>query len=432
MSENKPIRKIGLWMSTSLVIGNMIGAGIFLMPSALATFGGISILGWIFSAAGALFLAKVFGNLSKLVPDKSGGPYIYSKIGFGDFAAFLVAWGYWISIWVANAAIAIAFVGALSVFIPELEENKVLAVLVGLGAIWLLTWINSKGIKESGKMQLITTALKLIPLLLVIIGGFFFFDSDNFSPFNLSEESSFSAISITAAMTLYAYMGVESATIPAANIENPEKTIPRATMLGTIITAMVYILGTIMIMGMIPPEMLSKSPAPYADAMEIISGTWGRDLVAIGAAIAAFGALNGWILVQGQIAMATAKDDLFPKLFKRENKNGVPIVGIILGSILTSIVMLMNYTDGLVDQFKFLILLTALCVLIPYLFSAASYVLITFQRKSPTTNWVSVVGLGGLAFAYALWAIFGAGAEAVFWGFILLMAGIPLYVYMKR
>ncbi|MGB5553676.1 MAG: amino acid permease [Flavobacteriaceae bacterium] len=432
MSEEKPTKKLGLWMSTSLVIGNMIGAGIFLMPSALAAYGGISILGWLFSAVGALSLAMVFGKLSSMVPDKSGGPYVFAKVGFGDFVAFLVAWGYWISIWVANAAIAIAFVGALSVFIPALEENKLLAVLIGLSAIWLLTWINSKGVKESGKMQLVTTALKLVPLLLIIIGGFFFFNPDNFSPFNLSDKNTFGAISITAAMTLYAYMGVESATIPAASIENPEKTIPRATMLGTVITAMVYILGTVMIMGMIPPEILAKSPAPYADAMEIISGSWGRDLVAIGAAIAAFGALNGWILVQGQIAMATAKDDLFPKLFKKENKNGVPILGMILGSTLTSVVMLMNYTDGLVDQFKFLILLTALCVLIPYLFSAASYVLITIQRKGDTANWVSVLGLGGLAFAYSLWAIFGAGEEAVFWGFILLMSGIPLYVYMKR
>ncbi|WP_273565442.1 amino acid permease [Maribacter halichondriae] len=429
-TDNK--KKMGLWMSTSLVIGNMIGAGIFLMPSALAAYGGISIIGWIFSAAGAILLAKIFSNLSVLVPNKSGGPYIYSKIGFGDFAAFLVAWGYWISIWVANAAIAIAFVGALSVFLPILEENKVWAVVVGLGAIWFLTWINSRGVRASGKMQLITTTLKLVPLVLIIIGGFFFFNWDHFSPFNLSGASTFSAISITAAMTLYAYMGVESATIPAVSIENPEKNIPKATMIGTIITAMVYILSTVMIMGMIPPDALSKSPAPFADAMEIISGEWGKDMVAFGAAIAAFGALNGWILVQGQIAMSIAKDNLFPTLFKKENKNGVPIMGLVVGSILTSIVMLMNYTDGLVDQFKFLILLTALCVLIPYLFSSAAYVLIKMQRKNGATKWIPIIALGGLAFAYSLWAVYGAGEKAVFWGFLLLLAGIPLYVWMKR
>ena len=300
-------KKIGLWTSTSLVIGNMIGAGIFLMPAALATYGGISIFGWLFSAVGALLLAAVFSKLSKLVRDKNGGPYIYTKEGIGDFAGFLVAWGYWISTWVANAAITIAFVGALSVFFPILEINAVYAVSLGLATIWFLTWVNSKGVRESGRMQVITTLLKLIPLILVIIGGVFFFNIDNFIPFNPSKETNMGAIAITATMTLYAFLGVESATVPAGNVENPEKTIPRATMLGTIITTLVYILSTVVIMGMIPSNVLSKSPAPFADAMDIIAGGWGRSLVAAGAAIAAFGALNGWILI-GEIYQAVSKN----------------------------------------------------------------------------------------------------------------------------
>lgn len=424
-------KNIGLWTSTSLVIGNMIGAGIFLMPAALAAYGGISIFGWLFSAVGALLLAKVFSKLSKLVGDKNGGPYVYTKEGIGDFAGFLVAWGYWISTWVANAAITIAFVGALSVFFPILETNSVYAVLLGLATIWFLTWINSRGVRESGKMQVITTLLKLIPLVLVIIGGIFFFNTDNFIPFNPSAETNMGAIAITATMTLYAFLGVESATVPAGNIENPKKTIPKATMLGTIVTTLVYILSTVVIMGMIPSDILSKSPAPFADAMDIIAGEWGRDLVAAGAAIAAFGALNGWILIQGQIAMATAKDDLFPRIFRRENKKGVPVLGMVIGSVLTSIVMLMNYSDGLVEQFKFIILLTTLCCLIPYLFTTAAYVLILTKRQLPNLKWLPEVTLASLAFIYSLWAIYGAGEKAVYWGFLLLLAGIPFYVWMK-
>lgn len=424
-------KKIGLWTSTSLVIGNMIGAGIFLMPAALAAYGGISIFGWLFSAVGALLLATVFSRLSKLVRDKNGGPYIYTKEGIGDFAGFLVAWGYWISTWVANAAITIAFVGALSVFFPILETNSVYAVLLGLATIWFLTWVNSKGVRESGRMQVITTLLKLIPLILVIIGGIFFFNADNFVPFNPSTETNMGAIAITATMTLYAFLGVESATVPAGNVENPEKTIPKATMLGTIITTLVYILSTVVVMGMIPSDILSKSPAPFADAMNIIAGEWGRSLVAAGAAIAAFGALNGWILIQGQIAMATAKDDLFPRIFRRENKKDVPALGMVIGSILTSIVMLMNYSDGLVEQFKFIILLTTLCCLIPYLFTTAAYVLILAERKLPNLKWLPEVILASLAFIYSLWAIYGAGEKAVYWGFLLLLAGIPFYVWMK-
>ena len=428
---NPPQKKIGVWMCTSLVIGNMIGAGVFLMPAALATFGGISIFGWLFSAAGALLLASIFSRLSKLVGEKNGGPYIYTKEGMGDFAGFLVAWGYWISTWVANAAITIAFVSALSIFFPVLETNALLAVVLGLATIWLLTWVNARGLRESGKMQVITTLLKLIPLGLVIIGGFFFFDIDNFVPFNSSSTTNMGAIAITATMTLYAFLGIESATVPASNVENAARTIPRATMLGTVITTLVYVLSTVVVMGMIPSEALSRSPSPFADAMDIIAGAWGRDIVAAGAAIAAFGALNGWILIQGQIAMATAKDNLFPRIFKRENKKGVPALGMVIGSMLTSIIMLMNYTDGLVEQFKFIILLTTLCCLVPYLFTTAAYMLILVRRKSPNHNWVPELVLSSLAFLFSLWAIYGAGEEAVFYGFLLLLAGIPFYVWMK-
>ncbi len=184
-------------------------------------------------------------------------------------------------------------------------------------------------------------------------------------------------------------------------------------------------------MGMIPSDLLANSPAPFADAMAIITNEWGRNLVAAGAAISAFGALNGWILIQGQIAMAIAKDDLFPRVFRKENKNGVPFLGLIIGSILTSVVMLMNYADGLVEQFKFLILLTTLCCLIPYLFTSVAYVLIVIGKKLPNQKWVPVIGVGGLAFLYSLWAIYGSGEQAVFYGFLLLLAGIPFYIWMK-
>ncbi len=418
-------------MSTSLVMGNMIGAGVFLMPSALAAYGGISVFGWAFSALGALVLAKVFSHLSILVPNKDGGPYIYTRIGLGDFAGFLVAWGYWISCWVSNAAITIAFVGAMSVFFPILNQNAVIAVVVGLGTIWLLTWINSKGVRESGKLQLVTTILKVLPLTVVILGGFFFFDSNNFVPFNSSGTSNSAAIVATATLTFYAFLGFESATVPAGNIENPEKTIPRATLLGTSITILIYILGTVVVMGMIPPNVLATSPAPFADAMAIMTNEWGRNLVAAGAAISAFGALNGWILIQGQVAKAISKDDLFPRVFRKENKKGVPVLGIIIGSILTSAAMLMNYADGLVEQFKFLILLTTLCCLVPYLFSSVAYLLIVIGRQLPNVKWVPVVGFGGLGFLYALWAIYGAGEKTVFYGFLLLLAGIPFYIWMK-
>ena len=424
-------KKIGLITTTSLVVGNMIGAGIFLLPATLAQYGSISLLGWVFTAMGALILAKIFSNFSKIIVNKSGGPYTYSKEGFGDFIGFLVAWGYWISIWVSNAGLAIAIIAGLSVFIPSLKTNPIVSVFVGLSFIWLFTWINSRGIKESGRIQVVTTVLKLLPLVLVIIVGAFFFSLDNFPGFNLTEESDFETFPVVAALTLYAFLGIESATIPAENIKNPEKIVPKATMLGTIITTIVYILGTVVLFGIIPIEELKSSPAPFAEAGKIIGGEYAAYFVAAGAVISAIGALNGWTLLVGQLPMAAAKDKMFPRIFKKENKNGAPYLGLIIGSVLTSVILIIGMSDGLVDQFSFVVNLTVLACLVPYLFVSASYIIVIIQNKLHLNKFFKTFVLGSLGFAYSLWAIFGTDSEIVYYGFLLLLLGIPFYVLMQ-
>jgi APA family basic amino acid/polyamine antiporter len=423
--------KLGLWSTTSLVVGNMIGAGVFLMPAALASFGSVSLLGWVFSAIGSFFLAKVFGNLSALLPQSTGGPYAYTRYSLGDFAGFLVAWGYWIAVACANAAIAISFVSAMSTFFPVLASSPVVAVSTGLCSIWLLTYINTRGVTASGKVQLITTILKLAPLFIIAIGGLFFIRIENFHPFNSSGTTVFGAITATATMTMFSFVGIEAATIPAGSVNNPGKTISRATMLGLLIATLIYILGSVSIMGIIPATVLQHSVTPYADAAVIMFGPSARYWTSAGVAIAAFGALNGWTLIQGQVPFAIAKDKLFPAVFGKLNKKGVPYAGMIISSTMVSLFMTMNYTKGLVEQFKFLLLLSTLSVLIPYLFSAASYIMIRLQKKYMAKgNWISAIILGGLAFAYSLWAIAGSGERTVYWGFILLMAGVPFYVWI--
>ena len=422
--------KLGLWTSTSLVAGNMIGAGVFLMPAALAAYGSISLLGWVLSATGAFLLAKIFSNLSKIMPQADGGPYAYSRKGLGDFAGFLVAWGYLISVWSTNAAIAVAFVSAMSTFFPVLGSSALVAVLTGLSTIWFLTWVNTRGIVTSGKFQLVTTVLKIIPLIAVSIGGLFFIKAENFIPFNASGTSDFSAITATTTLTFFAFLGVECATIPSGSVANPEKIISRATMLGTLTATVVYILSSISVMGMIPANQLQHSITPFADAAVMMWGSGASYLVSAGVAIAALGALNGFILIQGQVPFAIAKDRLFPPVFSKQNKKGVPALGIVIGSLLVSVMMAMNYTKGLAEQFKFLILLSTLTVLIPYLFSAAAYILIRVEKKYFKGNWSQPVALASLAFLFSLWMVAGSGQEVVYWGFILLMSGLPFYVWI--
>ncbi|MCE7864362.1 MAG: amino acid permease [Bacteroidetes bacterium CHB5] len=406
----------------------MIASGLFMLPATLGLYGGISLIGWVISGAGAMCLAMVFSWLSKLKPVATGGPYAYTHEGVGDFAAFLVAWGYWISIWCTNAAIAVAFVSYLTAFIPALGHNPMLSVGTGLGAIWFLTWINTRGIREAGIVQVITTVLKILPLVFITLGGIFFLNFDHFTPFNVSTESNLSAITSCTTLTLFAFLGLECATIPSGKVMNPEVTVPKATILGTLLTTIIYVSSTVVVMGLIPPDSLHQSQAPFADAAASLWGEWARYLVAGGAVVSTFGALNGWILVQGQMPFAAARDKLFPKIFEKENKYGTPAMGLVISSLLVSVLMSMNFSKSLADTYTFIILLSTLTVLIPYLFSIIAFVMMGAKRKMlNTTKYV----VAALAFVYSMWAVIGSGEEIVFWGFVLLMAGLPFYAFIR-
>ncbi len=428
--NSSPDNKLGLWTSTSLVVGNMIGAGVFMMPATLAGFGGISLIGWVCSAIGAFFIAKVFAHLSKLLPAADGGPFAYSQKGLGDFAGFLVAWGYLVSVWCTNAAITVSFVSALSTFIPALASNTSLAIVTGLATIWFLTWINSLGIVTSGRVQLITTILKIVPIILIGLVGLFYIHWENFLPFNSSGTSTIAAITATTTLTFFAFLGIECATIPSGSVANSAATVAKATTLGTLIATVVYILSTVSIMGMIPAAQLKNSVTPFADAAVLIWGHGAEYWVSAGVAIAAFGALNGYILIQGQLPYAVAKDKLFPQLFTRKNKNGVPVLGVVISSVFVSLFMCMNYTKGLVEQFKFLILMTTSTILIPYIFCTASYIILRFKLPFKSNQFsIAALLLVTMTFVFCLWIMLGLGQETVFWGFFLTMSAVPIYVF---
>ena len=426
---------LGLLACTSLVVGNMIGSGIFLLPASLAPYGGISIVGWALTTLGAVCLALVFARLASLVP-KAGGPYAYTRAGFGDFAGFWVAWGYWVSTWAGNAAIAVAMVSYLRIFVPGLERSTLLACAAAAAAVWLLTWVNCRGVRVAGWVQVVTTVLKLIPLVSIALVGIFWIKVGHFMPFNRTGGSGFSAVSAAAALTLWSFLGLEAATIPADAVEKPARTIPRATIAGTLIVAAVYILGTVAVMGAIPPDLLAKSGAPFADAARAIWGEWAYYFVGFGAVVSTFGALNGWILVQGQLPLAAARDRLFPRRFGHLSKAGVPAFGLVISSFLITTLLAFNYSGsrGLVGIFNFVILLSTLAVLVPYAFCAMAELMIYVQDR-PRFRGERLAGSSAIAmaaFAYTVWAIYGSGAEAVLYGFLLLVAGIPVYVWLRR
>jgi APA family basic amino acid/polyamine antiporter len=424
-------RTIGFWTTVALVVGNMIGSGVFLLPASLAPYGGVSLIGWLVSTAGALLLALVFARLSRALPT-TGGPYAYTRRAFGDCAGFLVAWGYWISMWCTNAALAVAGVGYLDPFVPSLVRNPVTAAGLALAAIWLLTAVNLRGVREAGQVQAVTTVLKILPLAAVGIGGLFVLNPSHFALADTGGAALLSGTTATATLTLWAFLGLESATIPAASVRDPEHTIPRATVVGTTLAAAIYVVSTVGVMAVLPRDALGASTAPFSDAARALAGDWAAALVALGAAISCFGALNGWILLTGQLPMAIAADGLFPRIFGALSSRGVPARGIVIGGVFSTILIGMNYSRRLVDLFTFIILLATLSTLIPYVFSALATFLLPDAPgdRHPRGSGRAVVA--ALAFGYGLWAIGGAGAEVVYWGFLLLVAGLPVYVWVVK
>lgn len=433
MASKKDIPKLGLWIVTALVAGNMIGSGIFLLPSALAHFGSIGILAWVFTAFGAMLLALVFAQLSRLVP-KVGGPYAYCREGFGNCVGFLVAYNYWIAVWVGNAAIVVAFTGYLSVFWPILGTDNYDAFAVSFVVLWFITALNVFGLRKAGVLQLVTTILKIIPLVLIAVVGLFYLHPEHYlGAFNISGKPFFIALTGAASLTLWSFIGLESATIPADSVVNPEKTISRATIIGTIIAAAVYISSTAVIMGIIPLQTLADSAAPYAAAANVIFGHWGGPLVAVGAVIACFGALNGWTLLAGQIPMAAARDNLFPKSFAKLSRHGAPGFGLVISSLLVTLLLLLTLHDDLVQQFTFIVLLATLSSLIPYFFTAMAELMLLFKNRelfSQKRLAISIV-IASLAGLYAFWTIAGAGAQIVYYGLLLMLTGLPVYVWVR-
>jgi len=431
-SENSP-HQFGLLIAIALVVGNMIGSGIFLLPASLAPLGSISLLGWLFTTAGAITIALMLARLGRMMP-AAGGPYAYTRRGIGNLAAFLVAWGYWVSIWSGNAAISVAFVGYMAVFFPVLAENPALGAGTALAAIWFLTGVNALGVREAGIVQVVTTILKLLPLIAIGTLGLLYLDPGNFQPFNPSGETPFNAVTAAAALTLWAFTGLESATIPADSVKDPSRTIPRATIIGTLAVAAIYLLATVGVMGILPATDLANSTAPFADAGRLIWGSRAGSLIAAGAAISAFGALNGWVLLQGQMPMAAARDGLFPAVFGKMSRRGTPVAGIVISSLLVTGLMALNFTASLVEQFTFIILLATLTTLIPYVFSAVAE-LVIFVREREKFRGERLAGasvIAVLALLYSLWAISGIGRDAVFWGFVLMLAGLPIYWWQGR
>ncbi|MFI1482180.1 amino acid permease [Streptomyces sp. NPDC020747] len=428
-----PRRTFGLAAATALVMGNIIGGGIFVLPATVAPYGTVSLLAFVILSIGAVLLALLFGKLARRSP-VTGGLYVYPRDAFGEFAGFLSAWSYWTMTWVSIAALAVATVGYADVLLP-LDGNRALEAAVAAAALWLPAAANFAGTRWVGGVQIVSTILKFVPLLLVATVGLFFIDTDNFGPFNASGDSVSGTLAASAALLLYSFLGVESAAMSAGEVRDPERTVGRASVLGTLGSALVYLLGTVAVFGLVPHGELAQSGAPFADAVDAMTGGhWGGTLIAIVAVASMVGCLNGWILMSAQMPYAAARDGLFPARFARVGKGGVPGFGVLACASLGTVLIGLNYTAGPGTTFRVLVLITTFTGCVPYLLSAAAQL---YWLARGTRERVRPAGLArdlivaALSFAFSFWLIAGAGYAAVYQGVLFLFAGIPVYVWLR-
>ncbi|TWI01106.1 APA family basic amino acid/polyamine antiporter [Luteimonas cucumeris] len=415
-------RPLGLLAATALVVGNMIGSGVFLLPASLAPYGAASLIGWGITLAGALLLALTFARLAAHWP-QTGGPYAYARNAFGETPGFLIAWSYWISIWCANAAIAVAFAGSIGAIFPQLVSTPPRAAMCSLTALWICTAINLAGIREAGRMQVLTTVLKIVPLLLFGGIAIWFMDAHHLRLPQADSGSLPGTIQATVALTLWAFLGLEAATIPAGSIADARRAIPRATVIGTLVAGFATILTCTAVLGLLPADRLKDSAAPMAEAARVLWGPGAAMGVAAVAMVSCFGALNGWVLLSGQIPLAAARDGLLPARFAGLDARGTPAFGVLVSSALASVLVVSNYTRSLVQLFTFSILLSTAASLLPFVVSSAAWL----HRGDGNGRIVAT-----LALLYSLYALVGIGAEALLWGAALVLCGLPLHALSRR
>jgi APA family basic amino acid/polyamine antiporter len=433
----------GLTTATALIVGTIIGVGIFNLPTSLSAYGPISLVSLGLTTIGAIALAMLFASLSKRLP-ADGGPYAYSRVAYGNRVGFANAWSYWITAWAGNAAIAVGWVLYVEHFINK-DHTKAISILLVLAGMWGAAAVNLSGVKNMGSIQVVTTVLKFFAVGFIAIVGLFYINTANYTPFNVSGESAITAIGGGMAIALFSYLGVEAASVAAGKVRDPDRNVGRATLLGTLATAVVYMLSLTAVFGIVPTDQLANSTEPFSTAANaMFGGTWAGDVMAVLVIISGIGALNGWTMICAEMPLAAAKDGLFPERFKRLSKAGVPAFGIVTSTALGSIAMIVNYLGSSgATAFTTLILMTGITAAIPYSFSALAQ--IKWRRidqqtlKTPRFFRDMIVAVVALVFSI-LFAVYSRNTGHSFWiywaPFLLaaaaLLLGMPVYRQQRR
>ena len=413
-------RPFGFWTATALVVGGMIGAGIFVLPSELAPYGWTGVGAWVAGIAGTVVLAWVLSQLAIAMPEAPGGIAITGRV-LGPLPGVLIGWSYWIGTWSANAVIAIAAVRYLAVFLPFLSSTLSQA-LGAVAVVWALTLLNLRGARAAGRFQVVTAILKVLPLIAVILIMLALWTGLVAPPGDPGPHAGFSAGGITPALAavFYALVGFESASVAAERVNRPEVNVVRATLVGGILTGLLYIIVCSGIVFTLPEAAVHDAPAPISMFVGVFLGRGAELVVAAFAVIAAVGALNGWILVQGEVPLGMARADLLPRWIGRTNDRDVP-AGVLLFTSLCTSILLVSCAIGLKNILDFMLSLTAAATMWLYVGACAAALRLGVARLA------AVLGL-----MFCAWVLVGTGLQANELCFVLILSALPLYVLRTR
>ena len=428
--------ELGLGSSTALVVGSIIGTGVFTMPAVMAGAGTSSIISLGVIAVGAVLLGVLFGQLTKRVPNVDGGLYAYSRHEFGDFAGYLTAWCYWITCWAGNAAIVASWVLYVESLFGIENPSAWTNLGIALTGLWIPALVNLAGVRQMKWFQNLTVVLKFLPLLFIAVVGWFFVSSANFGPFNASGGSLYDGIGIAAGVALFSFIGVECASIAAGRVKNPRRNVGRASVLGTAASGLLYVAVTAVVMGLVPHDQLVDDGAPFVAAFHTMFGGagWIGKAVALVAVVSGIGALNGWTLVTAEMPYAAARDGLFLQSFAKVDRRGTPWFGIVVSTIVASVLMAWSYSGATgLKVFTYLVYLSVVTVAIPYFFSACAQLsyLVSRRRKVQGWNLARDLAITVTSVLFSLWVTFASGYQAVYQAMVLFLVGIPLYAFLK-
>ncbi|MDR4314962.1 arginine/ornithine antiporter [Niallia circulans] len=456
--------KLGLGILISLVVGNMVGSGIFMLPRSLAEVASPAgvILAWLLTGFGVLVTALVFGNLAIRKPKLTGGPQIYAKELFkrgskkSTLSGFMSTWGYWIGNLAGNVAIITTFAGYLSTFFPILTSEaalfhvgsftlyvgNALTFLVCTILLWGTHWIILNGLENAGKLNILATSAKVIGFMLFIIIALFAFETSNILPFaepkvNAAGHSVglFGQINSAAITTLWAFIGVESAVVFASRAKK-QADVKKATIIGLLIALAIYIGISTLVMGILSQNELIASQKPLIDAIEAVLGPIaGKILAAIGL-ISLFGSTIGWIMLSAEVPYAAAKQGIFIPAFLKENKKGIPTFSLVVTNILGQLFIFSTVSRSISQAFDFIIYIATLSYLVPYLISSIFQLKLVISGETYTSMKSRKVdfAIGIIATIYSIWVIIAGTADikTFSFGVLLLLSGILFYNQLNK